>query len=173
MSNEIIRLSKINKQFYSNDKYIKVLENVNLKINKGELISLTGPSGSGKSTLLHIIALLDQPTTGEVYFKNKNFSKSKDSEKDHVRKKGISIIYQQHNLLSDFNALENVMIPLLNNGVSKNESLEKAKKTLSLVNLSQRLDHFPSQLSGGEQQRVAVARAIITEPDLILADEPT
>ena len=173
MSDEIIRLSKIDKKFYSNDKDIKVLENVNLRINKGELISLTGPSGSGKSTLLHIMALLDQPTSGEVFFKNKNFSKSNDSEKDHVRRKGISIIYQQHNLLNDFTALENVMIPLLNIGLAKNESLEKAEKTLSLVNLSKRLDHFPSQLSGGEQQRVAVARAIITEPDLILADEPT
>ena len=173
MSNEIIRLSKIDKKFYSNDKDIKVLENVNLRINKGELISLTGPSGSGKSTLLHIMALLDQPTSGEVFFKNKNFSKSNDSEKDHIRRKGISIIYQQHNLLNDFTALENVMIPLLNIGLAKNESLEKAEKTLSLVNLSKRLDHFPSQLSGGEQQRVAVARAIITEPDLILADEPT
>ena len=173
MSNEIIRLSKINKKFYANNKNINVLKNVNLKINKGELVSLTGPSGSGKSTLLHIIALLDQPTSGEVFFKNKNFSKSSDSDKDLVRKKGISIIYQQHNLLSDFTALENVMIPLLNIGYSKNESLSKAKKTLSLVNLSERLDHFPSQMSGGEQQRVAVARAIITEPDLILADEPT
>ena len=131
MSNEIIRLSKINKKFYANNKNINVLKNVNLKINKGELVSLTGPSGSGKSTLLHIIALLDQPTSGEVFFKNKNFSKSSDSDKDLVRKKGISIIYQQHNLLSDFTALENVMIPLLNIGYSKNESLSKAKKTLS------------------------------------------
>ena len=173
MNNEIIKLSKISKKFVGTNKDIIVLKNVNLKINKGELVSLTGPSGSGKSTLLHIIALLDQPTSGEVFFKNKNFSKSSDSDKDLVRKKGISIIYQQHNLLSDFTALENVMIPLLNIGYSKNESLSKAKKTLSLVNLSERLDHFPSQMSGGEQQRVAVARAIITEPDLILADEPT
>ena len=173
MSNEIIRLSKINKKFYSNNKEINVLENVNLEINKGELVSLTGPSGSGKSTLLHIIALLDQPTGGQVFFKNKNFSASSDFEKDNVRKKEISIIYQQHNLLSDFTALENVMIPLLNIGFPKGESLKKAKETLTLVNLSKRLDHFPSQLSGGEQQRVAVARAIITEPDLKLADEPT
>jgi len=173
MSNEIIRLSKIYKKFYSNNNEINVLENVNLKIDKGELVSLTGPSGSGKSTLLHIIALLDQPTGGEVFFKNKNFSKSSDADQDYVRKKEISIIYQQHNLLSDFTALENVMIPLLNIGFSENESLKKAKETLTIVNLSKRFDHFPSQLSGGEQQRVAVARAIITEPDLILADEPT
>ena len=173
MNKEIIKLSKISKKFASANKDIIVLKNVNIKINKGELVSLSGPSGSGKSTLLHIIALLDQPTSGEVFFKEKNFSRSNDSEKDFVRRKGISIIYQQNNLLSDFTALENVLIPLLNNGYSWDESTKKAKKTLSLVNLSRRLNHFPSELSGGEQQRVAVARALITEPDLILADEPT
>ena len=173
MNKEIIKLSKISKRFASANKNIIVLKNVNIQINKGELVSLSGPSGSGKSTLLHIIALLDQPTSGEVFFKKKNFSKSNDSEKDFVRRKGISIIYQQNNLLSDFTALENVLIPLLNNGYSWEESTKKATKTLSLVNLSRRLNHFPSELSGGEQQRVAVARALITEPDLILADEPT
>jgi len=173
MTNEIIKLLKISKKFYSDKKDIKILNNINLKINKGDLVSLTGPSGSGKSTLLHIIALLDQPTSGEIFFKNKNFSRSADAEKDLVRRYGISIIYQYNNLLSDFTALENVMIPLLNNGFSLKDSRNKAKKTLSLVNLKNRLDHFPSELSGGEQQRVAVARAIIVEPDLILADEPT
>ena len=173
MNKEIIKLSKISKKFSGNEKDINVLKNINLKINVGELVSLTGPSGSGKSTLLHIIALLDKPTTGEIFFKNKNFSKSSEKEKDSIRKKGISIIYQNHNLLSDFTALENVMMPLLNIGFSWKESLSKAMKTLTLVNLSKRSEHFPSQLSGGEQQRVAVARAIITEPDLILADEPT
>ena len=173
MNNEIIKLLKISKKYEQNNKNIIVLKNINLKINKGELVSLTGPSGSGKSTLLHIMALLDSPTTGEVFFKKKSFSKSNDYEKDLVRKKQISIIYQQNNLLSDFTALENVVIPLLNNGYSWTESIKQATKTLSLVNLSKRLNHFPSELSGGEQQRVAVARAIITEPDLILADEPT
>ena len=173
MNKEIIKLSQISKKFYGNKKDITVLKNINLKINKGELVALTGPSGSGKSTLLHIIALLDQPTTGEVFFRNKNFSKSSEIEKDAIRRKGISIIYQYHNLLSDFTALENVMMPLLNIGLSWSESSNRAQKTLSLVNLSKRFDHFPSELSGGEQQRVAVARAIITEPDLILADEPT
>ena len=173
MNNEIIKLTKISKKFSGSHRNIVVLKNVNLKINKGELVSLTGPSGSGKSTLLHIIALLDQPTSGEVFFKKRSFSKSNDNEKDLVRKKGISIIYQQNNLLSDFTALENVLIPLVNNGYSWKESKKKATKFLSLVNLSKRLNHFPSELSGGEQQRVAVARALITEPDLILADEPT
>ena len=173
MSKEILKLSKISKKFFIGKKNISVLKNINLLINKGELISLTGPSGSGKSTLLHIIALLDQPTSGEVFFKNKSFSKSNDNEKDLVRRKGISIIYQQNNLLTDFTALENVAIPLLNNGYEVREATNKANKILSIVNLSERVDHFPSELSGGEQQRVAVARALVTEPDLILADEPT
>ena len=173
MTREILKLSKISKKFVGGRKNITVLKNINLKINRGELVSLTGPSGSGKSTLLHIIALLDLPTSGEVFFREKSFSKSKDYERDLVRKKGISIIYQQNNLLSDFTALENVTIPLVNNGHEWNKAIKKATKILSLVNLSQRLDHFPSELSGGEQQRVAVARALITEPDLILADEPT
>ena len=173
MNEEIIRLSKISKKFVGNNSDIVVLKNINLQINKGELVSLTGPSGSGKSTLLHIMALLDQPTKGEIFFKKKSFSKSNDFEKDLVRKKGISIIYQQNNLLGDFTALENVIIPLVNNGYSWEDSLRKAKKTLFMVNLSKRINHFPSELSGGEQQRVAVARALITEPELILADEPT
>ena len=173
MSKEIIKLSKISKKFIGASKNIIVLKNINLKIKSGELISLTGPSGSGKSTLLHLIALLDKPTSGEVFFKKKSFSKSTDGEKDLVRRRGISIIYQQNNLLSDFTALENVTIPLVANGYSWEEATKKASKLLSLVNLSKRLNHFSTELSGGEQQRVAVARALITEPDLILADEPT
>ena len=173
MSEEIIKLSKISKKFKRGNENINVLKNVNLEIKKGELISLTGPSGSGKSTLLHIIGLLDQASSGEIFFKKKNLSKSSDKEKDFIRRKGISIIYQQNNLLSDFTALENVSIPLINNGYSLKESKDKALKILSLVNLSKRIEHFPTELSGGEQQRVAVARALITEPDLILADEPT
>ena len=173
MNDEIIKLSRISKKFIRSNKDIVVLKNINLIIKKGELVSLTGPSGSGKSTLLHIIALLDQPTTGDIFFKKKNFSKSSEKDKDLVRKKGISIIYQQNNLLNDFSALENVMIPLINSGFSNEESFKKAKKILTLINLNKRLDHFPTELSGGEQQRVAVARALVTEPDLILADEPT
>ena len=121
MNKEIIKLSKISKKFVGPEKDILVLKNINLRINSGELISLTGPSGSGKSTLLHIIALLDQPSSGEVFFKKNSFSKANENEKDLVRKKGISIIYQQNNLLADFDALENVAIPLINNGCKWNE----------------------------------------------------
>ena len=173
MSKEIIKLLKISKKFIGPDKNITVLKNINLKINSGELVSLTGPSGSGKSTLLHLIALLDKPTSGEVFFKKKNFSKSTDGEKDLVRRKGISIVYQQNNLLNDFTALENVTIPLVANGYNWGDATKKASKILSLFHLSRRLNHFSSELSGGEQQRVAIARALITSPDLILADEPT
>jgi lipoprotein-releasing system ATP-binding protein len=173
MNREIIKLLNISKKYKDTGKKVSVLNEINLTIKSGELISLTGPSGSGKSTLLHIIALLDKPSSGEVFFKKKSFTKSNEKEKDLVRKKGISIIYQQNNLLSDFTSLENVAIPLLNNGYSWNESKKKAAKMLSLVNLHKRLNHFPSELSGGEQQRVAVGRALVTEPDLILADEPT
>jgi len=173
MTSEIIKLKKISKRFKTLNKNISVLKNINFQINSGDLVSLTGPSGSGKSTLLHIIALLDQPSSGEVFFKRKNFSKSNEFEKDLVRKKGISIIYQHNNLLNDFTALENVAFPLANNGYSWIASVKKALKMLSLVNLSKRINHFPSELSGGEQQRVAIARALIIEPDLVLADEPT
>ena len=118
MSKEIVKLTRISKKYVTANKNIVVLKNVNLKIHKGELISLTGPSGSGKSTLLHIIALLDKPSSGEIFYRKKNFSQSNDDEKDLVRQKGISIIFQQNNLLNDFTALENVIIPLVNNGYS-------------------------------------------------------
>ena len=173
MNKEIVKLSKIEKNFTNKSKDLLVLKNINIILNKGDLVALTGPSGSGKSTLLHIIALLDKPSSGEVFFDKKNFSKSTDKEKDMVRKKRISIIYQQNNLLSDFTAIENVMIPLLNIGMSKEESVKKSSKILSSLNLSERLSHFPNEMSGGEQQRVAVARALVTDPELILADEPT
>ena len=173
MNNELIKLSKISKVYIGANKTISVLKNINLKINRGELVSLNGPSGSGKSTLLHIMALLDQPSSGDIFFNKKNFSNAQSYQKDIVRREGISIIYQHNNLLSDFTAEENVQIPLLTKGYSRADSKKKALKTLAMVNLSSRTKHFPSELSGGEQQRVAVARAIVTDPDLILADEPT
>ena len=173
MNKEIIKLNNLTKKFFSDSQKITIIKNVNLKIKNGDFVALIGPSGSGKSTLLHLIALLDKPTYGDVFIKGTNFSRASDTQKDDARKKNISIIYQQNNLLSDFSAIENVMIPLIINNISKKVAYDKAKKFLYLVNLQKRLNHFPSELSGGEQQRVAVARALITNPDIILADEPT
>ena len=173
MNREIIKISNLTKKYSGTFGSIDVIKNINLSIKKGDFVSLIGPSGSGKSTLLHLIALLDKPTSGNIFFNEENLTKSTDTKKDELRRKNISIIYQQNNLLTDFNAIENVILPLIINGESYKNSEKKAKNLLSSMNLSNRLNHFPNELSGGEQQRVAVARALITEPDLILADEPT
>ena len=169
---EIIKTTNLSKIFFLNKK-IDVLKKVNIKINSGNLIALLGPSGSGKSTFLHLLGLLDQPTKGEVYFKGNKISDMNGYEKDKIRSKQVSIIYQQNNLLSDFTSLENVSIAMISSGVRKKIANDKAKEILKKVGLLNRLDHFPSDLSGGEQQRVAIARAVINEPQLILADEPT
>ena len=169
---EIIKTTNLSKIFFLNKK-IDVLKKVNIKINSGKLIALLGPSGSGKSTFLHLLGLLDQPTKGEVYFKGNKISDMNSYEKDKIRSKQVSIIYQQNNLLSDFTSLENVSIAMISSGVRKKIANVKAKEILKKVGLLNRLDHFPSDLSGGEQQRVAIARAVINEPQLILADEPT
>ena len=173
MNKEIIKVSNLSKSFFNNKKNIKVITKANFIIKTGKLIALTGPSGSGKSTLLHLMALLDYPSSGDVYFKGEKCDRINEIKNNNLRKKNISIVYQQNNLLNDFNSLENVMMLLFVNNEDIEKSKEKAKKLLSNLNLSNRLEHFPSELSGGEQQRVAIARALITNPDLILADEPT
>ena len=170
--NNIIETKKLSKSYFLNKK-LNVLNNVNIKIKKGDLVALLGPSGSGKSTLLHLLALLDRPTTGEIYFDSKNISLLSEKSKDNIRGNKISIIYQQNNLLNDFSALENVEIALISSGTTQKKSSLLAKALLSQVGLSKRYNHFPADLSGGEQQRVAIARALINEPELILADEPT
>ena len=168
----IIKTVNLSKSFFFKKK-INILKKINIEIKKGELIALLGPSGSGKSTFLHMIALLDQPSNGEIYFEGKKTSQMNDVEKDEVRGKKISIVYQQNNLLSDFTSLENVAIAMISSGKNKKYANNAARKILKNVGLSKRLDHFPSDLSVGEQQRVAIARAVINEPQLILADEPT
>ena len=170
--NSIIETKKLSKSYFLNKK-LNVLNNVNIKIKKGDLVALLGPSGSGKSTLLHLLALLDRPSTGEIYFDSKKISLLSEKSKDNIRGNKISIIYQQNNLLNDFSALENVEIALISNGTTQKKSSLLAKALLSQVGLSKRYNHFPVDLSGGEQQRVAIARALINEPELILADEPT
>jgi ABC-type lipoprotein export system ATPase subunit len=166
---KVVNLSKI----FLLKKNLKILKNISIEIKKGEIVALLGPSGSGKSTFLHLVALLDRPSSGEIYFEGKKTSQITDYEKDKIRGNKISIVYQQNNLLNDFTSLENVAIALISSGKNKAYAINKAKKILRKVGLSKRLDHFPSNLSVGEQQRVAIARAVINEPNLILADEPT
>ncbi len=170
--NNIIETKKLSKSYFLNKK-LNILNNINIKIKKGDLVALLGPSGSGKSTLLHLLALLDRPSTGEIYFDSKKISLLSEKSKDNIRGNKISIIYQQNNLLNDFSALENVEIALISSGITQKKSSLLAKALLSQVGLSKRFNHFPADLSGGEQQRVAIARALINEPELILADEPT
>ncbi len=170
--NNIIKTVNLSKSFFLK-KNLNILKKISIEIKKGELVALLGPSGSGKSTFLHMIALLDQPSNGEIFFEGKKTSLMNDVEKDEMRSKKISIIYQQNNLLNDFTSIENVAIAMISSGKKKEFAINTAKKILKKVGLSKRLDHFPSDLSVGEQQRVAIARAAINKPQLILADEPT
>ena len=170
--NNFLELKNISKHF-NIDKKIKVLKNLSYNFNKGKMYSLMGPSGSGKSTLLNLISLIDRPSLGSIKFNDKlvNFSNNKNN--DIFRAKNIGIVYQQNNLLADFTALENVYLANLSINNDKDSAITKAKVLLKKIGLSSRLNHFPSQLSGGECQRVAIARAIINDPEIILADEPT
>ena len=168
---ETVNLKKTYRHINGN---ITLFNNLNLKINHGDLIALIGPSGSGKSSLLHLFALLDDPSKGKILINNKTTNSLSENQKDEIRRKNISIIFQDNNLLTDFTALENVMMPLLIKGDNKTKDImTKAKGILKDVKILNRSNHFPSELSGGEQQRVAIARALIAETDLILADEPT
>ena len=173
MSKYLIEVKKLKKNFDHRNGQIKVFQDVNLGIKTGELVALVGPSGSGKSSFLHLLSLLDQPSSGKVLFLDKDSKNFNENQKNEIRRKKISIIFQDNNLLSDFTTIENVLMPLIIRGENYRSSFEKAKNVLKQVNLLERKNHFPSELSGGEQQRVAIARSIIAETDLILADEPT
>ncbi len=173
MIKTLLETKNLKKSFEHLNGTIKLFENLNLKINKGDLVALVGPSGSGKSSLLHLFALLDNPTQGSIIINNQETKDLSNIEKDDLRKKNISIIFQDNNLLSDFTAIENVMMPLVIKGENSKIINDKAKKILKDVNILSRSNHFPNELSGGEQQRVAIARALIAETKLILADEPT
>jgi ABC-type lipoprotein export system ATPase subunit len=173
MTDSFLTLKNIKKKYLDASKNIQVLNGVNLSFNKNNIISLVGPSGSGKSTLLHILGLLEIVDQGEYLFNNVNLINLKDDQKTIYRRKNISIVYQFNNLISDLRAIDNVILPLLINNLNKNESFKKAENLLNKLGLKERLNHYPHELSGGEQQRVAIARALINEPELILADEPT
>ena len=171
MSNLII-LDKISKSFLTNKK-INVLNKINYKFNKGKIYSLVGPSGSGKSTLLNILSLIDKPSMGKLRIEDKDIIFSDSEVNDKIRAKKIGIIYQQNNLLPDFTALENVYLARLSIENNKKKAIEVAKKIITKMGLIKRINHYPSELSGGEMQRIAIARALINEPEIILADEPT
>ena len=170
--NNFLTLKNISKHF-NIEKKIKVLKNLSYNFDKGKTYSLMGPSGSGKSTLLNLISLIDRPTLGSIKFNNNSVNFTDNKKNDIFRSEKIGIVYQQNNLLPDFTALENVYLANLSINNNKDVALAKAKDLLKKIGLSNRLNHFPSQLSGGECQRVAIARAIINDPEIILADEPT
>ncbi len=171
MSN-LIEISNLNKSFNTLKK-IRVLKKISYKFKKGKIYSLMGPSGSGKSTLLNLLSLIDKPSSGSIRIENKQIDFNDSNKNDILRAKKIGIIYQQDNLLSDFTALENVYLASLAAGNNKDLSITKAKILLKRVGLSNRFYHYPSQLSGGEMQRISIARALINDPQIILADEPT
>ena len=170
--NSFLQLKNISKHF-NTDKKIKVLKNLSYNFNKGKMYALMGPSGSGKSTLLNLISLIDRPSLGSIQFNENIVNFDNNKKNDLFRAKNIGIVYQQNNLLPDFTALENVYLANLSIDNDREAASTKAKTLLKKIGLSNRLNHFPSQLSGGECQRVSIARAIINDPEIILADEPT
>ena len=173
MTDILLETLNLKKSFKHTSGDITLFDNLNLKIKEGELVALIGPSGSGKSSLLHLLALLEEPSKGKIIIDKKETKNLSREQKDEIRRKNISIIFQENNLLSDFTAIENVMMPLIIRGDDNKIIIKKAKKILDEVNILNRSNHFPKELSGGEQQRVAIARALIAETKLIFADEPT
>ena len=171
MSKSIV-LKNIGKKYFSHTN-VKVLNDISFTFEKGKIYSLVGPSGSGKSTFLNLLSLIDQPNSGSIEILSKKIDFSEKVENDKIRSEKIGIIYQDKNMLNDFTALENIYLPKLLLTNDKKNSIEAAKKIGKKVNLTSRLNHYPSELSGGEIQRVAISRALINEPEIILADEPT
>ena len=173
MSKTLIETSNLKKSFENMKNSITLFDNFNIKIKEGELVALVGPSGSGKSSLLHLLALLEDPSNGKISINKQDTKLLSNDQKDELRRKNISIIFQDNNLLSDFTAIENVKMPLIINHEKKDIINQKAEKILKDLKILSRSNHFPNELSGGEQQRVAIARALIAETKIILADEPT
>ena len=171
--NTVLRLESVCKSFPVADGDLEILNDVNLTLSKGESASIVGKSGSGKSTLLYIAALIEKPTSGTVWYSDRDVSSASDASLAALRKEKMGFVFQNSLLLEDFSALENVMIPLMNTGVRKKDAHKRAGELLSRLGLAERLDHRPFELSGGERQRVAIARSVICEPDIIFADEPT
>tara|TARA_X000000368_G_scaffold330810_1_gene267900 strand:- start:214 stop:900 length:687 start_codon:yes stop_codon:yes gene_type:complete len=170
--NNYIKIKNISKK-YEKNKSIKVLNDISFKFESGKIYSIVGPSGSGKSTLLNLLSLIDTPSSGSIEINNNKINFENKNENDDIRAKNIGIIYQDKNLLSDFTAIENVYLSNLLLSNDKNSSINIAKKIIKKVGLSSRINHYPSELSGGENQRIAISRALINQPEIILADEPT
>ena len=173
MNKFILETNNLKKTYNHTNGQIVLFNNFNLKLKEGELVALVGPSGSGKSSLLYLLALLDDPSKGKIIINKQETKNLSDEQKDELRRKNVSIIFQDNNLLTDFTAIENVMMPLIISGKNLNFAFEKARKMLQIVKINNRSNHFPNELSGGEQQRVAIARALISDTKIILADEPT
>ena len=173
MTETIIETRNLTKEFIRDEFHVVALKNINIRIDTGEFVALMGPSGSGKSTLLHLIAAMDKATGGEIRVLGHNLRELSDREIAHWRNEHVGFIFQQFNLIPVLTALENVELPLKLTNLKKQERLEHAATALKLVGLGDRMGHYPRQLSGGQEQRVAIARAIVTDPALILADEPT
>ena len=174
MSNKIIELKNVNKIYKTKAEEIHILKNINLSFSKGNFVSIQGKSGSGKTTLLNILGLLDVPTNGDMFIDEKKINYKNEKIKNRIRNEKIGFVFQFHYLLNEFTALENVMMPaLINKNLDKKEIKKRALELLTLVGLSERIKHKPLELSGGEKQRVAIARSTINNPEIILADEPT
>ena len=169
----LIRIQEITKEFKIGTQIIRALRSVDLSIDRNEYVALMGASGSGKSTLMNILGCLDTPTSGSYYLRGKDVSRLNDDELAEIRNKEIGFVFQTFNLLPRYKAIDNVALPLVYSGISKEERTERAAEVLRQVGLSDRMDHKPNELSGGQRQRVAVARALINNPSIILADEPT
>jgi putative ABC transport system ATP-binding protein len=173
MAETVIQTRDLTKEFVRDEFHVVALKDCNIEIHKGEFVALMGPSGSGKSTLLHLIAAMDRPTDGEILVLGENLRALSDRQIAHWRNEHIGFVFQSFNLIPVLTAIENVELPLKLTSLKKKERMEHAATALKLVGLGDRLTHLPRQLSGGQEQRVAIARAIVTDPDLILADEPT
>jgi putative ABC transport system ATP-binding protein len=173
MPETLVKLSNVAKSYYRDSLEIPVLTDIDLEISTGEFLALMGPSGSGKTTLLNLLAGIDRPTSGEVIVAGENIAKLNEGALAKWRSRHIGLVFQFYNLIPVLTAYENVELPLLLTNLSKKERREHVETALSIVGLSDRIDHYPRQLSGGQEQRVAIARAIVSDPTLILADEPT
>ncbi|NOR87082.1 MAG: ATP-binding cassette domain-containing protein, partial [Bacteroidales bacterium] len=173
MSDQVININNIAKHYQVGTQLVKAIRTISLEIDRNEYVALMGPSGSGKSTLMNILGCLDTPTHGEYFLSGNDVSKMDDNSLADIRNREIGFVFQTFNLLPRSTALENVMLPLIYAGYSKEERIKIAEKTLNNVHLGDRMDHRPNELSGGQRQRVAVARALVNSPAIILADEPT